>query len=402
MTLQPIYKPKKSLLVVGGTGVISYAVVCEAVRQGFLVTCINRGKSKNQQLPDEVEVLIADYRNRTQMESLLAGRFFDSVVDVLCFSEKDIDYSVSLFRRKTKQYIFFSSCAVYNKGCGDYVCTEDSKLINPVWDYSINKVRCENKLIDLARELNFKYTIVRPAVTYGNTRIPYGITPPYGFHGTIIKRILHKKPIILWDGGEAYSTITHVDDFAFGLVGLLGNEKAHNQAFHIVGDERYKWKNVVEILGEILGVTPVLFSVSKETLAKEIPNRRGEILGGRGISQLLDNSKIKSVVPDFKTTIPLKEGLKRTIDYYLSHNYLSGIDYKFDADWDRIVQKFSKKDEKYHLGFIDYLGTATMRDRVRYYREFFKSSFLVKFFRFLLRVRKIPRLLGHSGPRIKV
>lgn len=373
---------KKSLLVVGGTGVISYAVVCEAVKQGFLVTCINRGKSKNQKLPDEVEVLIADYRNRDQIESLLRNRFFDSVIDVLCYSEKDIDYSVSLFNKKCNQYIFFSSCAVYNKGRGDYVCTEESELVNPVWDYSVNKVRCEKKLIELAKKLCFNYTIVRPAVTYGNTRIPYGITPPYGYHGTLIQRILHEKPIILWDEGETYSTITHVNDFAYGLVGLLENKNAYNQAFHIVGDEKYKWKEVVEILGDILGKKPILFSITKEELAQEMPLRRGEILGGRGINQFLDNSKMKKNVPNFGTKISLVEGMKKTVEYYQKNNYLSGIDYTFDACWDRIIRKYTPRDNRKipNLKFFDYLGSATRKDRIRYFVELHKENFFVKLY----------------------
>ena len=123
---------KINLLVVGGTGVISFAVVNEAIRQGISVTCINRGISKTQSLPETVETIVADYRNAQVVESKLNGRFFDAVIDVLCYSEKDIEYSVSLFHNKCKQYIFFSSCAVYNKGKGDYECTEESELINPV------------------------------------------------------------------------------------------------------------------------------------------------------------------------------------------------------------------------------------------------------------------------------
>lgn len=384
------------LLIVGGTGVLSYAVVLAALKKGFSVTCINRGKSKNQTLPSSVNIITADYRNKELVLEKLKGQHYDAVIDVLCMKESDIEYSLTLFKDFCYQYFFISSCAVYNKGKGDYECTENSELINPVWEYSINKVKCEKALIRLAKEYGVTYTIVRPAVTYGDTRIPYGITPSYGYHGTIIQRILHHKPIILWDNGEAYSTITHVDDFAVGLVGLLGNPKAYNQAFHIVGDERYHWKDVLDTLGEVLGVTPVYFNLSKEQYANEIPHRRGELLGGRGISQLLDNSKIKNAVSDFKTTITLREGLIRTVNYYQSHAYIKGIDWNFDADTDRIIKKWCKQHNedwrKYNLGFVDYLGTATMHDRMIYWREFNKENYFVKIINFVLRAaRKIKR-----------
>lgn len=365
-----------NVLVVGGTGVISYAVVQEATKRGYEITCINRGRSKNQRLSDSVQVFIADYHDEVTIKKILRGKHYDAVIDVLCYKEKDIEYSVNLFKDVCDQYIFFSSCAVYNKGKGNYVCDENSQLENPVWNYSINKVACEKKLISMAFKFDLNYTIVRPAVTYGNTRIPYGITPPYGYHGTIIQRLLKNKPIILWDKGQAISTITRVEDFAVGLVGLIGNAKAYNQCFNVVGDERHKWKDVIGTLADILNVEPTYINLTKEQLAKEMPLRKGEILGGRGINQLLDNRKIKSVVPEFKTTISLHEGLERTVRFYQSHNYLLGIDYRFDATWDYIVRKYSNS--KRNTGFIDYLHNASVYDRFIYYTELHSDKKIVK------------------------
>lgn len=354
------------ILVIGGTGVISYAVVLEALKQGINVTCINRGKSKNQVLPSDVKTIIADYHDEENIRKALKGRYFDAVIDVLCYKPSDIEYSVNLFKDICTQYIFFSSCAVYNKGKGDYICNENSPLINPIWDYSINKVKCEKKLIELTNKNRLFYTIVRPAVTYGNTRIPYGITPPYGYHGTLIQRILKHKPIILWDNGNAYSTITRVEDFAIGLVGLLGNSMAYNEIFNIVGDEKYRWIEVIEELGKILNCKPLYVNLTKEELAIEMPERKGEILGGRGINQLLDNTKLKKIVPEFKTRISLHEGLTKTVEYYSKSQYLKGIDYKFDSTWDRIAKKYAPK-ESVNIGFINYLGNANIWDRIIYY-----------------------------------
>lgn len=365
------------LLIVGGTGVISYAVVLEALRQGFEITCINRGKSNTQKLPTNVKTIIADYHHKEKIIKELEGKHYDAVIDVLCYKPSDIEYSVNLFKNVCSQYIFFSSCAVYNKGKGDYVCNENSQLINPLWNYSINKVECERKLIELATKYNLVYTIVRPAVTYGNTRIPYGITPLYGYHGTLIQRIINDKPIILWDEGCAFSTITRVEDFAIGLVGLLGNPKAYNEIFNIVGDERYHWKDVIEKLGKILKHKPVYLNITKEQLAQEMPNRKGEILGGRGISQLLDNSKLKSVVPNFKTTISLDEGLLRTVNYYLKNNFLLGIDYRFDAAWDRIARKY-EPNKFGNLNFIDYLNRSSLWDKLIYWTGYKDNKLLNK------------------------
>ena len=231
-------------------------------------------------------------------------------------------------------------------------------------------------MISLAQEYNFNYTIVRPAVTYGNTRIPYGVTPPYGYHGTIIQRIIHHKPIILWDEGSAISTITRVEDFAIGLVGLLGNKRAYNDVFHIVGDERHTWKDVIDYVGEILNIKPVYCSITKEQMAEEMPERKGEILGGRGINQLLNNSKIKSIVPEFKTNIPLKKGLEMTVNYYMNHNYLNGIDFRFDGLWDRISKKYNGSCG--NIEYIDYMNNARFIDKVIYNTSFYDIRSLKK------------------------
>ena len=370
----------KSLLVVGGTGVISYAVVNEALHQGFHVTCINRGRSKNQKLDKSVEVIIADYRDKKLITTKLEGRLFDAVIDVLCYTEQDIDYSIMLFKDHCRQYMFFSSAEAYNKPkYADSLCTESAELGNPLWKYSINKSRCEERLKVLADKYNINYTIIRPAITYGNTRIPYGVMPQYGQHGTIIKRIQNKKPIVLYDGGSSKANFLRVEDFAVGIIGLIGNEKARNQDFHISGDECVEWKTIVDILGDILSIEPIYVNISSENMAKEMPSYAEQIIGGRAISQELDNSKIKSAVPHFKTTINLKEGITKTVDFYRKNAFLSGIDYAFDAEWDRIAIKYAKN-ESLNIRFVDYLGNATKVDRRTYWLVYHKNIFVVRLY----------------------
>lgn len=359
------------ILIIGGTGVLSFAIVNESLKQGHHVTCINRGKLKSQILPKEVELLIADYHEKRCVEELIGARHFDVAIDCLCYDAKDTEYSVALLKDRCDQYMFISSCAVYkNDGITPMVCDEEAPKVTPIWEYSVQKVACEKRLIELSKLFGFKYTIIRPAVTYGNTRIPYGITPPYGCHGTLIQRLLRGKPIILWNNGEDLCNITRVEDFAIGVVGLYGAEKAMNEAFNVVGDEAYTWRQVINTTAEILGVTPKLVNLTSTQFAYETPNRKGEIIGGRTGRNKVSNVKLKSVVPLFKTNISLKEGITKTIRYYLDNGYVSGIDYSFDGDWDRIATKY---DKAYRPQFIDYLGNASTADCRKYHKALTKS-----------------------------
>ena len=379
------------LLLIGGTGVLSTAVMQEALKQNIEVYMINRGNRRNL-IPSEVHLLKADIKDKNKVISLLQNHYFDAVIDFICFTEKDLEYSFHLFKDKVRQYVFISTCSVYRKDCD--LCDEDAPKITPVWKYSVDKNKCEQLLIKIAQENNKHYTIVRPAVTYGNTRIPYGISPPYGYHWTISERILNEKPIITWNQGVNYYNITHVDDFAVGVVGLLGNEKAFNEAFNVVGDDTPTWKEVLDILSELLNKNVNAFDIPSEYYAKEVPSKKGEILGGRAVSTKISNQKLKSIVPEFKQNISLKDGLKRTLDYYKSHNYIHGIDYAFDADTDRIIAKYAKENnipiEGLNLRFIDYLKQNDFKNKLTYILNCHKENYFIKLIIFFSKVfRKI-------------
>jgi nucleoside-diphosphate-sugar epimerase len=356
------------LLLVGGTGVLSTAITQAAIIKGIEVYMVNRG-NRIELIPQEVHLLKADINNKLKVVELLGTLYFDAVIDFICYTDNQLEYSFNLFKDRTNQYIFISSCAVYNSEVCK-VCDEEALKVLPIWQYSIDKNKSEELLIYLAKNSKTNYTIIRPGVTYGDTRIPYGISPPYGYHWTFVERILHGKPIITWNNGENFCNITHVDDFAIGVVGLLGNTQAYNEAFNVVADETPTWKDVLDTLSDLLNKEIITFDIPGEYYAKEIPARRGEILGGRSVSGSCSNKKIKSVVKDFKTNISLRDGIKRTLDYYKSHNYMHGIDYAFDADTDRIIVKYAKKKKivmkESNLCYIDYLNEKRINNYLKY------------------------------------
>ena len=153
-------------------------------------------------------------------------------------------------------------------------------------------------------------------------------------------------------------------------MGLFGNPKAFNEAFNVVGDEAPDWLEVINTTAELLGVKPYIIDLTSKQFAKETPTRRGEILGGRAVRHRYSNQKLKEAVPAFKTNIHLKEGIRRTLDYYMENDFLYGIDYKFDGDWDRIAAKY---DKTYKPRFIDYLGRAGLQDMKDYENAFYKN-----------------------------
>lgn len=381
-----------NILIIGGTGVLSTAVVKEALKQGIGVTMINRGH-RVKLIPQEAELIKADKNDFGTIQKALKGRHFDAVMDYLCYSDKETTQSFNFYSQYAKQYFFISSCAVYNTSLGG-IFKEDSPKVLPVWDYSVNKWASEQHLMALASHTDVKYTIIRPCVTYGDTRIPYGISPRYGYHWTLVARILNGKPIIRWNGGINRCNMMRVEDFAVGAVGLIGNPKAYNEAFNICGDETPSFNDVLNCLSELTGKPIKTIDIDSSFYAKELPERAGEILGGRSIDAINSNEKIKSVVPAFRQTIFLKEGIAKTYMAYKVNNYQHGIDWQFDGECDRIISAWCKKHSidfsSYHLHFIDYLNNASWKNRLLYYLAYYRKRVDVRVLKILIKVcRKV-------------
>lgn len=356
------------LLIIGGTGLLSGAVLKESLRQGIEVTIVNRGR-KSKNIPEGTNVIIADYRNKELMQTALQSKHFDTVIDFICYKKEHIQYSIELLAPFCTQYIFISSACVY-----DYskpgIMTEESDKVFKDWNYSVNKWESECFLMEQAQKQAINYTVIRPCITFDDSRIPYGMMPPYGFHWTFVERILHEKPIIRWNGGTTRWSMMRVEDFAAGLVGTIGNEKAYNQAFNICGDKSYSWNEIIECVEEVIKKKAVLYDISSDEYATIVPEKKERILG-RSSDLICSNKKIKELIPDYQIKYTLLQGIEKTIEAYKQNNYQKGIDYTYDALEDRIIRKSCKlhdvNPQIYNLKFVDYLCKATFKDKIMYY-----------------------------------
>lgn len=391
------------VLLIGGTGVLSSAIMELSIERGHKTYVLNRGNRANLIHPDAI-FLKANIRNKKEIECIIKGLYFDIVIDFISYNVSDLKCVLSVFQYKCKQFFFISSCAVYRKPEQNGVFTEQSVLIDPEWDYSINKVKCEKYLEDKCKKAELQYTIIRPAITYGNTRIPYSITPAYGWHWTLIARMLNNKPILIWNEGKGITTITHVSDFAKGVIGLFGNPKAYNEAFHITTDNYYSWREVAETIGEIIGQQPVFADLPKDFIIEQRPYMRGIMLGSRAKNTIFDNSKIKAAVPDFSCNINLKEGIAKTIEHYKTHNYLYGIDYYWDGQMDNLLFKYYKKlnqTKKGHISelntnFKSYLPNTYFTDRIAYILGRTNCSFIFRIYNRLISYYKNKKQKFHN------
>jgi len=325
------------VLFIGGTGNISTAVSRLCVQRGIELHLLNRGK--RSPALSGTRAIVSDITNAAELSSALKGHEWDAVVDWIAFREEDIQRDYELFRGKTKQYIFISSASAYERPAQHPVVTETTPLSNPFWQYSRDKIACEMKLRNLHQKEGFPATIIRPSHTYDTViPVPIGGWTEY----TTVDRIKRGKKIIVHGDGSSLWVMTHADDFAKGFFGLIGNQKAVGEAFHITSDEVLTWDQIHEAVGEAVGRTPNIVHISSETLAMFDEELRGSLIGDKGTSVIFDNSKIKRFVPDFAATIPFREGIKRTIAWFEADPSRQIIR-KETNDWiDGMVERYEK------------------------------------------------------------
>jgi len=331
------------ILFIGGTGNISAACSRLAIQQGLEVYLLNRGQFKAEGL-EKARHLAADINDPDAVARVIGDLHFDVVANFIAFTPHDIERDIALFDGKTDQYIFISSASAYQKPLSHPVITESTPLANPYWDYSRDKIACEELLMRQYRETGFPVTIVRPSLTY-DTVIPVAIGSWTDY--TIIDRMKKGKPVIIHGDGSSLWTITHSVDFAKGFNGLLGHQQSIGQSFHITSDELLNWNQIYEAVAEAAGAELKAVHIASDFIC-DVAERegqgwmRGNLLGDKAVSTVFDNSKIKRFVPGFTATIPFKRGIRETVKWFEARKERMVIDEGNNKLMDAVIEAYTK------------------------------------------------------------
>lgn len=327
---------KRTALLIGGTGTISMAITKLLATMDWDVELLNRG-NRNADIPEGIKVIQADINDEKKVLELIGDKVYDCVCEFIGFTTDQIERDIRLFEGRTRQYIYISSASAYHKPVMSYKITEGTALANPYWQYSRDKIACEDLLMAAYRDRQFPVTIVRPSHTYDERSVPLGV---HGNNGSyqVIKRMLEGKPVIIHGDGTSLWTMTHNSDFAKGYVGLMGNPHAIGEAFQITNDESLTWNQIYQAIADALHVELKAYHVSSDFLAAcSDYDFTGSLIGDKACTVVFDNSKLKSVVPGFTPSVRFEEGIRMTLDYILSHKEYQIEDPEFDDFCDKII-----------------------------------------------------------------
>ena len=326
------------LLLIGGTGTISSAITRQLAQSGHELWLLNRGSRKNE-VPANVRQVISDINDEAEVLRQIGDTQFDAVCEFIGFVTSQVERDIRLFKGRTRQYVYISSASAYNKPARSPFITEGTALANPYWQYSRDKIACEDLLMKEYRENGFPVTIVRPSHTYCERGVPVSVHGPKG-SWQVLKRMMEGKPVLVHGDGSSLWTLTWNEDFARGFIGLLGNPKAIGEAFQIMSDETLTWNQVYQCVANALGVEFKPYYVASDYLAAISPKEydlTGNLLGDKAVTVVFDCTKLKRAVPGFCATTRIDEGVRRCVDYLLAHPELQVEDPEFDAWCDKVI-----------------------------------------------------------------
>jgi nucleoside-diphosphate-sugar epimerase len=324
--------PGQSVLFLGGTGVISSACTARALELGMEVFLLNRGRSSSSRpAPEGATVLVGDLTDTASLRDALGDREFDVVADFRAFTPSDVSSRLDVLAGRMGQYVFISSASAYQTPPGRLPVLESTPLRNPFWQYSRDKIACEDLLVRAYREDGLPMTIVRPSHTYDKTLLP--------FDGgwTVVDRMRRAAGIVVHGDGTSLWTLTHHTDFARAFVGLLGHPAAIGDSFHITSDEWLSWNDIYGIVGRAAGVEPRLVHVPSDQIAAADPRWGAGLLGDKAHSMVFDNSKVRRLVPDYTAVVGFHQGAREILDWYDADPSRQRVDQAMDAMMDRLV-----------------------------------------------------------------
>ena len=323
-----------NILVIGGTGNISWRLSQAAVAEGWQVTVLNRGAPdrKRRPAPDGCAVILADMRDPPGIDRALGRRGFDAVIDFVCYNEQQARQAVSYFADRTQHYVFISTTAVYARDIARTPLTENAPIMQSGWDYALAKAEAERVFIEAAGQ-GFPVSMLRPGHTY-DTTIPEAVgdgnwTNPW--------RLLNGKPIVVHGDGTTLWTVTHSIDFANALVAFLKSGHPPGETFHITADETYTWREITAALCREIGVgAPKICYRTTEEIDKIAPRYGNGIKWHKMWCDIYDNRKFKAACPAWRAIVPLEDGIRQAVAYYRRDTSLLAPNAQLDALLDTI------------------------------------------------------------------
>jgi len=316
----------KKVLVTGGAGFVGSHLVEKLVQAGAEVLVADRMSAIARRnllaVKDKIKFLEVDLFDFDSCKKITEGvEIVMNLAAKVAGIEYNQKYPAEMFfdnvhicanmleaarLSRVERFLLVSSACVYPRQC--LIPTPESEGLRYIPEptnegYGWAKRMAEAQAMFYAKEFGMKVAIVRPYNAYG----PRDCFEPERSHviPALIRRVFaEENPLVVWGDGEQSRAFLYVEDFARGLVEIT-EKYAVADPINLGTDEEVKIKDLVRMIVEISGKNiKIVFDCSKPSGQ---PRRN------------CDNTKLRQKV-GFVPATSLKEGLKKTIDWY-KENY---------------------------------------------------------------------------------
>ena len=346
-----------NVLILGGTGAMGSHLVSLLANAtgGYKIYCTSRQARKNS---DNVQYLKGNAHDLDFISKVLSANQWDAIVDFMSYSTREFQDRVNILLDGTKHYIYLSSARVYAES--QQLLTEDSPRLLDVCkdtsylstdEYALKKARQEN-FLRTSEKTN--WTIVRPYVTFSEYRLQLSPLEKEFW----LYRALNRRTIVFSkELANKTTTFTYGYDVARGIASLIGKKEAFAEAFHIVGNETYKWSDILEIYLDALehhtGIRPKVMML--EEWKPFLGGNRYQVKWDRLYNRTFDNSKINKFI-DTSSFKPIRESLFSCVASFIGKPQYKPIRWDYEARKDILTgEKASMKE------------ISGVRQKIKYY-----------------------------------
>lgn len=300
-----------TVLVTGGAGFIGSNIVDLLISNGYKVVAVDNLSNGNMDNVNKNSVFynmdITDLKlckifeierpkyvihtaAQINVEKSMQDPIFDANINIM----GSINVLECCKRTKVRKIIYSSTAAVYGNPL--YIGIDEKHQINPISFYGMSKYITERYMKLYNEHYDLKYTILRYSNVYGmrqNLKGEGGVIPVFITH-----MLKGEKPTIFGSGKQTRDFI-YIDDVV--KANVLALEKGDNDIFNIGTGIEVNIIDLLKLLGKIIQDYTPLY----------MPSKKGDI------NHCYFDIKKATQILDWKPEYMLKEGLEKTIQYYI-------------------------------------------------------------------------------------
>ncbi|MEE8168724.1 MAG: UDP-glucuronic acid decarboxylase family protein [Candidatus Hydrothermarchaeales archaeon] len=311
----------RKVLITGGAGFLGSWICNVLVEHNAKVTCIDNlasGRSKNiagLRGKENFEFIEHDISRPIELDKKfdivmhLASRaspfeFEKHPIQILKANTLGIWIALGIAKKHSARFLYTSTSEIYGDADPRFIPTSESYNgnVNPVgprscYDEAKRAGESFVKAYELQHGLDTR--IVRIFNTYGPLMRAgdiYGRAVP-----RFIDQALKGEPITVFGNGTQTRSFTYVTDEVEGILKLAAIDEAESEVVNLGSD---KETNILDLAKLIKELTNSRSEITFYPLPKDDPKRRCP-----------DITKAKRLL-DWKPRVPLKEGLKSTIEWF--------------------------------------------------------------------------------------